>query len=378
MARRGQGEGSIFRRSDGRWTGQITLEGGLRKTFYGKTRQEVATKLSAALRQIDQGLPLVAERQTVEQFLASWLETRRAELVVESWRRYEQCARLHITPHVGKIKLARLTAQHVQHVYAACLAEGLSTTTTRHVHAVLHRALESAVRLGLVARNVADMVDAPRKRRVEIHPLTREEARQLLRVAAGDRLEALYTLALATGMRQGELLALRWRDLDLLDGEHGRLSVVATLKRREGRAVWAQTKTKQSRRQISLAPPVVEALRQHRHRQRIERVAAGVAWQEWEGLGLVFVDEIGMPLTDWHIRNRLWRLLREAAAPRVRFHDLRHTCATLLLSQGINPKIVSEMLGHSSVAITLDIYSHVLPDMQHDAATALAVALGWS
>lgn len=375
MARRGQGEGSIFRRSNGRWAAEITLEGGQRKTFYGKTRQEVATKLSAAQRHLDQGLPLVAERQTVEQFLASWLETRRAELVVETWRRYEQCVRLHINPQVGHVKLARLTPQQIQHVYARCLAEGLSTTTTRHVHAVLHRALESAVRLGLVARNVADMVDAPRKQRVEIHPLTREESRQLLATAEGDRLETLFVLALATGMRQGELLALRWRDIDL---ERGRLSVMATLKRREGRAVWAQTKTKQSRRQISLAPPVVEALRQHRHRQRIERLAAGAAWQEWEDLGLVFVDEIGMPLTDWHIRNRLWRLLRQASAPRVRFHDLRHTCATLLLSQGVNPKIVSEMLGHSSVAITLDIYSHVLPDMQQDAAAALALALGWT
>ncbi len=375
MARRGRGEGTIRRRADGRWEAQIVLGSEHRRSIYGKTRLEVTRKLAAAQRDYEQGLPVVDQRQTVEQFLSSWLETRRAELAEGTWRRYEQCARLHINPQVGRTKLAQLTPQAVQQLYAMVLAHGRCSTTARHVHAVLHRALESAVRLGLVTRNVADMVDAPRKRRVAIHPLTREQARQLLATAANDRLAAVFVVALATGMRIGEMLALRWRDVDLARGS---LSVTATLAwstgKPTGKPVWAEPKTQRSRRRIALSAPVVEALRQHRTRQQVERLAAGPAWQEY---GSVFCDEVGIPLNDGHVRRRHWRLLKAAGLPRVRFHDLRHTCATLLLSQRINPKVVSEMLGHSTVSITLDIYSHVLPDMQEDAASALATALGW-
>lgn len=374
--RRGHNEGTIKKRSDGRWEAQVMLPDGRRKSFYGKTRQEVNSKRIAALRDLEQGLPIADERQTVETFLSAWLETMRPpRLVEETWKRYRECVTLHIVPAVGRLRLAHLSAQRVQQLYAECLAKGLSSTSVRQIHAVLHRALESAVRLGIVPRNVSDLVDAPKRRPVEIHPLTREQARAYLAAAAAadDRLEALFTLALATGMRQGELLGLRWRDVDL---DRGTLQVVATLKRRQGSYVWAPPKSARSRRQIALAPHVADLLRRHRTRQLRERLAVGAdAWAEND---LVFADEAGGPLSHDAVRRRHWHWCRAADVPRIRFHDLRHTCATLLLGSRVNPKVVSEMLGHATVSITLDIYSHVLPDMQQDAAAAIAAALGWS
>lgn len=366
-------------RSDGRWEARITLDDGTTRSFYAKTRVEAARKLAAAQRDREAGLPIVEVRQTVATYLASWLETvRPPRLVEETWQRYRECVELHIVPAIGRTSLAKLAPLQVQQLYATCAGKGLSSTTVKHVHAVLHRALESAVRLGLVQRNVSDMVEKPKKARPEIHPLTREQARAYLDAAASDRMEVFFILALATAMRQGELLALRWRDVELAPrppAGGGTISVNHTLKWRDGVAVWEPPKTASSRRLIAIAPPVVEALRRQKQQQRLERLAAGPAWVEHD---LVFADEIGGPLKGDFLRHKHNRILNAAQiAPRIRPHDLRHTCATLLLAQGVNPKVVSAMLGHSSVAITLDIYSHVLPHMLDDAAAAIATALGW-
>ena len=224
---------------------------------------------------------------------------------------------------------------------------GLSTSTVRHLHATLHKALKDAERLGLVARNVCKLVNAPRMAESEIHPLSREDARVLLDVATGERLEALYTVALATGMRQSELLGLRWKDVYL---DEGLLRVRMQLKREEGEWVWKEPKTRRSRRQIALASPVVEVLQRHRERQEVERLALPSGWHEHD---LVFCNKMGGPLFARNLVRSFMLLLEKAAIPHIRFHDLRHTAATLLLSARVNPKVVSEMLGHASVSITL-------------------------
>jgi integrase len=236
---------------------------------------------------------------------------------------------------------------------------------------VLHRAFDAALRLGLVQRNVCDVVEVPRMRHYEMTTLSEEQVQHLLRAATGERLEALYVLALATGMRQGELLALTWRDVDL---ESASLHVRSTLHvTREG-YVFAEPKTKLSRRTIALSPIAVNALRAHRMRHVEERLRAG---QAWEDLDLVFPNSVGRPIDGIHLlKYRFYPLLAQAGLPRMRFHDLRHTSATLLLGRGVNPKIVSEMLGHSHVSVTLGIYSHVLPHMQLEAAKAMNEALG--
>jgi len=366
-AKRGNNEGSVTRRPDGRWEARITLEDGKRKSFYAKTRQEAARKLAAALRDHDAGLPVVGDKQTLGQYLATWLDTMRPNVKPKTYRSYEQLVRVHILPLVGDVPLSKVGAQQVQLLYAKRLEAGSSTTTVHHVHAVLHRALATALRLGLVQRNVCDLVDPPRMRHYEMMVLTAPQVRTLLQAAKGHRLEALFVLALATGMRQGELLALKWADVDL---EAATVTVRATLQHVRGRGfVFLPPKTKQSRRKVALPTTVVEALHQHHARQLNERKSLGLAWEDMD---LVFTNQVGRPLDGVNVlRRELHPLLRRAGLPVIRFHDLRHTAATLLLSQGVNAKVVSEMLGHSDISITLGIYAHVLPDMQQHAAEAM-------
>ena len=361
----------MTKRPDGIWEARITLDGGKRKSFYAKTRQEAARKLNDALRDRDNGLPVVGGKQTVEQYLTDWLAAINATIRPRTWKRYEQYVRVHIIPELGKVPLVKLTPQQIQRAYAKKLGEGLSPTTVHHMHAVLHKALDKALRLGLVQRNVSDMVDVPRMQHHEMTTLSEEQVALLLDVARGDRLEALYVLAVVTGMRQGELLALKWRDVDL---DLGRLQVRATLQQVSGGGfVFAEPKTDFSRRTIALSLVAVDALRAHRERQREERAHLG---EIWEDLDLVFPNSLGRPIDGINLlKYWFFPLLKRAGLPRMRFHDLRHTAATLLLGRSINPKIVSEMLGHSHVSVTLGIYSHVTPHMQQQAADAMDAAL---
>lgn len=226
--RRGNGEGSIRLRTDGRYEARVSLPDGRRKSFFGKTRAEVAKKMTEASAERDKGIYTVTDdRQTLGNYLAQWLETQRPPIVKpRTWDRYELDIRHHITPALGRIRLTKLSAMQVQTFYATKRAEGLAPASIAHIHAVLHAALDDAERLGAVTRNVSRLVTAPRPARRQMQVLTSEQARQLLRAVEGDHLEALYVLALTTTMRQGELLALRWDDVDL---ETGNLRVQHTL-----------------------------------------------------------------------------------------------------------------------------------------------------
>jgi integrase len=239
------------------------------------------------------------------------------------------------------------------------------------MHVALHKALDQAVADGLIPRNVTDALKVPRTDREEIQPLTAEEANRLLKAARGERLAALYVLAIHTGLRQGELLALKWEDLDL---EAGTLRVRRSLTYAGGKHSLSEPKTKKSRRLVRLTTGAVTALRSHLERQMGEMDRLGSLYSPG---GLVFANETGAIINPSNLRNRSFaRLLKRTGLPaNTRFHDLRHTCATLLLSRNINPKIVSEMLGHANIAITFDTYSYMLPDMQEKAAKALEEAL---
>jgi integrase len=374
MPRRGAGEGSVFRRADGRWCAYLSLGEGGRRYLYGKTRAEVQRKLSAAHRTQDDGLPFSPERHTVGDFLTEWLEGQRPRLRPNTWKRYEEYVRIHAMPTLGRVKLAALSPQHLDRLYAQRVAAGLSPTTVHHIHAVLHKALEQAVRWNLVPRNVAGLVDPPRAGRQEMTALTPEQTRTLLEGAADGPLEAILTLAVTTGMRKGELLALHWTDVDL---ERGTLRVVGTMQRHpDGKMAVTPPKTARSRRRVELAPMALNALRRHRARQTETRLLLGPVWN---ALGLVFPSSLGRAQDGSHLLYGLFHpLLERLGPPIIRFHDLRHTAATLLLGQGVHPKIVSEMLGHSTIAITLDLYSHVTPTMQRDAARAMNSLLSGS
>ena len=373
--KRGNGEGTIHRRKDGGWCAQYTVytaEGRKRKTLYGGTRAEVAKKLAKALSDREGGLVFDSGNITVGEYLDRWLvECVKGTVRESTFERYEYAIRPHIKPALGRVKLKSLTPAHARGFYREKLDTGLASATVHKMHVVLHKALDQAVADGLIPRNVTDAIKVPRVDREEINPLTSEEANHLIESARNDRLEALYILAIHTGLRQGELLALKWEDLDL---EARTLRVRRTLTYAGGKYSLAEPKTKKSRRTVRLTTGAVAALQGHLKRQMGEMDRLSSPYRPG---GLVFANETGGTINPSNLRNRSFaRLLKRAGLPtNTRFHDLRHTCATLLLSRNVNPKIVSEMLGHANIAITLDTYSPVLPDMQEKAAKALEEAL---
>lgn len=378
MAKRGNGEGSIYyRNSDKKWVGSVTLGKGKRKVIYGKTRKEVQEKLKIVLHDQQQGTLVTAQPQTVAHFLTDWLEnTHRRRLRPRTYERYREALYLHIIPSLGHIQLQKLTAQQVQAFYTRKADEGLAPATIIYYHSVLHNALDTAVKWGLVVRNVCDLVAPPRKDRFEIQPLTMEQMQHLLATLRGHKWEALFTLAMATGMRRGELLGLKWQDINF---EAGRLQVRRVLSRvpthmpaREHVYVEAEPKTQKSRRSVMIAPFALEALKRHRVSQLEAKVKAGECWQEHD---YVFCTLQGRHLGPNHVVVEFKKLLTRAGLPNIRFHDLRHSAATLLLSLGIHPKVVQELLGHTQISITMDVYSHVLPGMQQDAMRQLDAAL---
>lgn len=365
--RRGHNEGTIRERADGRWEARVTVgwkRGKLqRKSIYGKTRDEVQKKLVAALSDQHEGIPIDSERQTFGQFLNNWIEhqvkpNRRASTL----RSYRQNVRNHIIPSLGRHQLTKLSPQHIQALINEKLKEGLSPRSVQYYHATVRAALNQALRWGLVKRNVANLVDPPRVQRHKITPLAPEEAMRLLKTAEGHRLSALFTVALAIGLRQGEALGLQWEDVDL---ESGAVTIRHQLQRVDGRLQLVEPKSDQSRRSIALPEITLASLRRHRIHQLEERMAAGTYWSD---TGFVFTTRNGTPLEGSNVRRVFLRLLKQAELPEVRFHDLRHTCASLLLAQNVHPRIVMETLGHSQISLTMNTYSHVAPDLQRQAA----------
>ena len=305
---------------------------------------------------------------TVGEYLGWWMENVvRNDVSHRTFHNYHSQVRNHIFPALGKKKLRALRLEDVEGLYRSMSASRLSSATVRYVHAVLRRALRQAVVRGLVSRNVAEGASLPRVGQKDAQSFTPEEARRFLQAASGDRLGALYVLAVTCGCRQAELLGLRWEDVDL---GTGRLTVRRQVQRwRDGSGmIVGPTKNKKSRT-IRLGLVAIEALRAHRERQAGEVARAGGLWGD---PGLVFASTIGTVLDPSNVVGRSFKpLLRRAGLPEIRFHDLRHACATVLLSEGVPVKVVQEVLGHSSVSVTMDVYSHVLPDMQEKAAAAM-------
>jgi integrase len=373
MGRRANGEGTIFQRSDGRWVGEayvlLPTGGRRRKTIYGKTRAEVHERVTNLIAQAQRGIVAPNTRQTVEQYMTTWLdEVARRNVRPRTFQNYELMVRRHIVPAVGRIRLDRLTAADVRRLVNGTEDRGYSSSTVRHIHAVLRVALEQAVREDLVVRNVARLVQGPKKRSTPVVPLDVDEARQLLQTARDDRLYALWAVAVGVGLRKGEVLGLGWQSVDL---DEGRLRVERALQRIEGRLQLVEPKTDRSKRTVRLPEVCIAALRQHAERQADERAAADY----WEDHGLVFTTGIGTPIDPRNVNRWLTSLCERAGVRVIRPHDLRHTCASLLLAQGVPARVVMDILGHSQIAVTMDIYSHVLPAMSDDASVKMNGAL---
>lgn len=371
--RRGNGEGNAIKERNGSFWTQVRV-GDRRKTVTGRTKNEVKRKVRELLTGADNGILPPRERWTVAEYMERWLDEA-VKQRVGSYRTYEsycQLARLYLLPALGRLRLADLQPEHLEGVYRGMQERGLSASTVHRAHAVIRSMLKQAAQRGHVPRNVATLVQLPRVQKQELRTLTEEQVRRLLDAARGTRHEALIALAVMTGLRQGELLGLRWEDVDL---DAGVLRVRYQLNHR---GELAQPKTRAARRTMRLPAPVVEVLRAHRVRQLEERLKAGEWWQDRD---LVFCSHrtwpkpAGGPLGHRNVSRDFKDLLERAGLPDIPFHGLRHTAATMMLAHGVNVKVAQARLGHAQIGLTLDTYSHVLPSMDEDAAEKLAALM---
>jgi integrase len=384
MNKRKNGEGTVYQRaSDGRWAGGITTDG-KRKWFHGATAEEVIAKLTQAREQQRKHIPFTDERLTVGHWLETWLRNVKPPATSpKTWITYEGFVRLHLLPKLGPIRLARLQPQDVRDFLSDRLDAGLSPRTVGHLRTALSIALNQAVGDDLIRRNVASKVEPPEIQPRAMDVLNPEEARSLLKAARGHRLEALFTAATGLGLRLGECLGLQWSNIDF---SRRVLTVAHSLQRlkrvrrgdmvREGEAkselLLGQPKGKKVK-SLRLPLAVLEALQRHQQSQAAERLLAGPAWK---GSGeYVFTSSVGTPLEPRRLNHEFKELCERAGLRRIRFHDLRHSAASLLIAQGVHAKAIQELLRHSSIRLTMDTYGHLLEEVQQETADKMDAVL---
>lgn len=373
--RRANGEGSVSKRQDGRWMGMLDLgwiDGKrVRRTVYGRTRAEVLDKLRQLRRSQEAGVDLAAPPRTLGRWLSEWLTEVKATdgTRPSTLDRYRQVVDVHLVPGLGALRIDKVSARDV-HRFLVGLRETRSAGTVAKVHAVLRAALSDAVRFDLVARNVAKSVKVPATAAAERRVPTPEQITALFTAAQGDRYAEVLVLAVSLGLRRGELLGLRWSDVDL---DNRFLVVRTTIQRSGGELRVTEPKTRRSARRIQLPIVAVRALERQRIRQARERLAAGPAWHDD---GWVFASTIGTPVEPRNLNRRFTELRTEAGLDWLHLHDLRHACGTYLIAHGVDLRTVMEILGHSTIRLTMDTYAHVLDRQLSDAADAMDRALG--
>ncbi len=365
--------GHIEQRSKGStWSIKIELD---KDPATGKRRQQWVTvrgskknaekKLSELLRQLDTGSYIQPGKTTLADYLDRWLaEYVKPNLSPRSYERYADIVKRCFTPKLGNVLLTQLKADRLQRLYTDWLDSGLSARTVRYHHAVIHKALELALKAGQVSRNVADAVNVPRIKQGEMRTWDEQELSAFLEAARATPYYELFYLALYTGMRRSELLALRWQDIDLIFGQVSVSRSIHHLK--DGSYVFTQPKSAKSRRTIALPPSAILLLKRYYDTLQMDCAMVGKPLNDDT---LVF-STLGKPLRPNTITRAWSSLAVKFGIKRIRFHDARHTHASLMLKQGIHPKIVQERLGHSSIAMTLDTYSHVAPGLQEAAAVS--------
>jgi integrase len=360
--KRNNKEGSICQLPSGTWRAQI-YQKGQRISHTEKTKAEALAWIRRMYQEIDDGKTIQVSKITFEEFLDSWLISIKTSIRPMTWYQYHTVTKNHILPVLPNLKLIDLKPDMIQKIYNNKISQGIHPRTIKLMHTVFHSSLEQAVKMGLILRNPANAVKRPKYEIPEMKFLDEAQVNQFLSAAQGQRNEALYQLEIATGMRQSELLGLRWKDLDW-----DRCSIIVQHQLKRGFTegdYFSQPKTKSGKRTIILGKKTVDKLREHWLRQLKEKQIAGNRWKEND---LIFPSTIGTPINQANLYRSFKDLLRSAGLPDIRFHDLRHTAATLMLNHGVAPIIVSRRLGHSRVSITLDIYGHLIPEMQNEAA----------
>lgn len=401
--RRGHGEGSIVLLSDGRWQGRVRTTDAKtgkqsRIAVYGKTQKEAREKLKKVIKDLENGIAKHTSKMTFGEWLDYWLENHiKRQRRLTTWENYSTIVRLHIKPILGDIKISKLQPSDFQELYNHKLdkgrvkredcakkgnsankhnrvkeeagvekSPGLSAKTVGLIHLVCHSALKQAIRENVISRNPTEATTTPKKVKKEIQPMNEEQIRQFLLASKQDRLSAAFYLLISTGLRRGELLGLKWSDIDL---EAGTLHIQRSLvKTNTEQAKFHPTKTAKSQRLVPLTPDVVAELKLHKAKQEEESAKLGEAYADND---MVFCRADGVLLYPDVLDNKFHSLLEKAGLPRFRVHDLRHTFATMMLKQDVHAKVVQEILGHSNIGVTLDTYSHVLPGLKEDAMTKM-------
>lgn len=369
MAKNANKSGSIRKRPDGRWEARYVVghDPGtgklIRRSIYGATQKEVRQKLTSVTAALDSGAYTEPTRLTVAQWLSLWLETYCVGLKPMTLSSYESKIKARIAPYIGAVRLAELSNIHIQKFYNQLSAEAnpLSPKSIQNIHGILHKALDQAVAAKLISSNPADRVKLPKGTKAKLRPLMDDEVAQFLAAAKGDRFERLFILALFSGMRQSELLALEWTDIDF---DEGTILVRRQLQRSYSESAYIYLdETKNGKSRISSIPPsVVRVLKAQKRQQAEWRLAAGPCWVD--DRGLVFTDEIGQHLRHHTVYNHFKKLVASIGLPEVRFHDLRHSYAINALQAGDSIKDVQEQLGHYSSAFTMDTYAAVSATMR--------------
>ena len=349
--RRGKGEGSIWQSDAGRWIGQLTLPNGKKKTKYGKTQGEVKKWLLGQRNQLQEGIYITDETYTLENFLKRYFEdVANNTLAPRTLLSYEYLIRVHIVPEIGYIRLSQLRADHLQSLYTKKLNQGLSPRSVQKVHNLMHTTLEVAYKWGLVLRNVADLAQAPVAEKKIPIILNVTEINKLLEFVKGDRWYAFYACAASLGIREGEILALEWKDIDF---KNKTVSINKQTQYLPGKGISIKyPKTKSSVRILPLPDVALNALIEHK---------------SFSNNHLVFATSNGTYFSARNVLRHFQQTLAKLDLPKIPFHNLRHSCASYHLAVGTNPKIVQMLLGHSSIVVTLNTYSHLLPGVSEEA-----------
>jgi integrase len=346
--KRGNNEGTVYKRQDGRWCAQVSLSG-KRITKYAKTQRECHDWVREITNKIEHGMSFDATQLTLERFMQSWLDGKDLSIRQNTARNYRRYAEQDILPVIGKMRLQNILPAHVRQLYLRMQAEGKGSRTIQLVHATLHCALKQAVRERLIGYNPMDAVERPKVETKEFHIFTESQARTFLESASGHPYEALFYLALTTGLRKGELLGLMWDDVDW---EKGTLRVERQLQQAySSSAVLIPTKTKADRRHIKVGKVGIALLKEHREMQELQKALAGDSWKEH---GMIFTTSIGTYIDQTKVSRAFKQILQQAGLPDIRFHDLRHTSISTLLENGTPVNTVQSRAGHSKASVTTE------------------------
>ncbi|WP_309707347.1 site-specific integrase [Armatimonas sp.] len=397
MARRGHNEGTIYQREDGRWCASISLgydEKGnrRRKYIYGATRREVSTKLKAAQAGVSAGIEPVRDDRTVAQLVEAWLtDSVRPKTRDSTYRWYEQYSRNHITPYLGREKLSKVDVRMVESWLQERATTGMSSTTVGHLRSILRRIFNVGVRWGWLARNVVEFTEPIKTSRKAPVDYSTDKAQAIMAAITGHRLEPVLTLYLALGLRRAEVLGLRWTDIDL---EHGRLTVSSQLQQFSGSYSLQPPKSDSGRRTVALPGFVLAKLQAHKEREdaarrerdrqdsqteltparrRAHKQGQDRLGDSW---GLVFTTSSGQPINPRNLNRDFYTILDNAKVERITIHNMRHLCASILVSHGVHMQTIKEILGHSDIRLTMNTYSHLLPTSAREAASAIERTLG--